>query len=122
MFFTHRSQQLSTSDCLSGPEMFNSVSQLQASAVSRLVLRLPDECRHVRDIDGFHLESSHTSKVHVHAHFHALRHTSQLKNVPLGLIHLTLFHKLTQAHLQEKNPFSEPVLNVVLQEYSPAVF
>lgn len=107
--------------CLSSAEMFNSVSQLQASAVSRLVLKLPDECTHVRDMDGFHLESLHTSKVHIqtHAstHFHTLRHTSLLKNVPLGLIHLTLFHKLTWARLQKK-AFSEHLLNTVVQEYS----
>lgn len=69
------------------------------------MLKLPDEYRHVEDINRFHLVSVHTSKVHREVrtlqHTHAHTHTSPLKDFPLGLICLTLFHKLT-CDLREK--------------------
>lgn len=65
------------------------------------MLKLLDEYKHVKDTYWFHLVSVHTSKVHreicTYPHFNLIAHmhTSLLKDFPLGVIRLTLFHKLT---------------------------
>lgn len=71
------------------------------------MLELPDEYRHVQDINRFQLESVCTPKVQIqvltYTHSrHTSTPTSLLKDFPLGLIRLTLFHKLTDDHLQKK--------------------
>lgn len=68
------------------------------------MLKLPDEFRHTQDINRFHLALSvHPKCTEKYAHFNppALLHTSPLKDFPLGLIRLTLLHKLT-CDLQEE--------------------
>lgn len=84
----------------------------------RAALQIIDEYSHAGDIKLFHLESAHTPKLHVElrAHTHIHTHTSLLKDVPPGLIHLTWFPKLTCDRLQKKP--SEHLFNIVLQENS----
>lgn len=64
------------------------------------MLKLPDENRHVEDINRFHLEPVHTPKVCIQVC--TLPHPHLPQYFPLALIRLTLFHKLTCDHLQER--------------------
>lgn len=60
---------------------------------------------------------SEAAKVHMQVSTHP--HPSLLKDFPLGLIRLTLFHKLPHDHLQKRENLCEHLFNLVSMGVPP---